>query len=80
MSASVMGRKTDAADLIRDLRGNNQPVQQTTTLTFSAGSFTTTVMKEACDEAGRTPDDPGEVPQYFFEEEEMLVIDLQNND
>jgi len=75
-----MGRQTDAADLIQELRSDDQPIQQTTTLTFSAGSFTTTVMKRACDEAGRNPDDPGEVPQYFFEDEQMLVIDLQNNE
>ena len=80
MSASGMARKTEAADLIRELRADDQPIQKTTTLTFSAGSFTTTVMKEACDQAGRSQDDPGEVPQYFFEDEQMLVIDLQNDE
>lgn len=75
-----MGRQTDAADLIRELRSDDQPEHQRTTLTFSAGSFTTTVMSQAVKKSGRDPDDPGKVSQYFYEDEQMVVIDLENDE
>lgn len=75
-----MGRKTDAANLIREIRADDQPEKQTMTLRYSAGSFETTLMKNAAVSAGRDPDDPGKVPQYHFEEENMVVLDLRGNE
>lgn len=75
-----MGRETAARDRISELQGDGYPTRKTSKLTPNSGSFHLTVMRRAVVESGRNVDDPGEVDQYFFEEEGMVVIDLKDDE
>lgn len=45
-------------------------------LTPHHGTMQLTVMPDAWKGAGRTQDEPGDVDQYYFEEQDLLVVDL----
>jgi hypothetical protein len=40
------------------------------------GTFRLTLLPRACREAGHTLRDPGTVEEYYFSDEQMLVVDL----
>lgn len=52
------------------------PDYQSYMLQHNNGSMKTTVMPEAWKGSGRTPEEPGSAKQYYFEEHELLVVDL----
>lgn len=56
---------------------SEMPIFRTYRLTAHEGTMQLTVMPEAWRGAGRKEDDPGEVGQYYFEDHDLLVIDLQ---
>jgi len=66
--------------LVEELQSTNSPQKRRTSLISGAGSFNVTLMKCAVDDAGRSPDQPGNVDQYWFEDEQMVVIDLSNDE
>lgn len=74
-----MSRPEKANDLIRELRPDETPEMVSTKLSRSNESFQTTLMKSAVTKSGRSLDSPGEVDQFFFEDEQMLVIDLRQD-
>lgn len=44
------------------------------------GTFRIVLHPEACRDAGHTLDNPGTVEQYYFSDENMLVLDLNPED
>lgn len=72
-----MARASSLREEIAALRPNGEPEEQTTTVTYSSGSFTTTVMKPAAEGSGMVPSNTGKVRQYYFKEDQMVVLDLQ---
>ena len=75
-----MGRETAARDRISELQSDGFPTKKTSKLTPNSGSFTLRIMKRAVIESERNEDDPGEVDQYFFEDDGIVVIDLKNDE
>lgn len=75
-----MAREAVARDQIEDLRPDGQPIRTTSKLTRNNGSFHMRLMKRAVDESGREPENPGEIDQYYYEDEELVVIDLSPNE
>jgi len=49
-------------------------------LNHSNGSFRTTLIKEACESAGHSLEDPGDAVQWWFQDRDLLVIDLSESD
>jgi len=43
-------------------------------------SFRTTLIKDACLSAERALDEPGDVTQWWFQDRDLLVIDLSESD
>lgn len=77
--------QADTGELVKQIRRSNMslddlisggPNPQTSSLVRQHESFTTTLLKQACQEAGHSLDDPGSVDQYWFRDQQMLVIDL----
>jgi hypothetical protein len=77
MATLSMGRQP--AD-IGSLHPDDLPEKRRTKLSPSNQSFQITLMKRAVDAAGRELDDPGTVEQIWFEDEQLVVIDLSNDE
>lgn len=69
--------KDDIQDEVRRLRDGGQPESTQRSLNANAGSIRTTVNKEAVRSAGHDPDDPGAAEEHWFEDWDILVIDLR---
>jgi len=75
-----MGRTETASQLIQELRPDGAPVRRQSNLIRNNQSFQMTLMKRAVVESERSLEDPGQVDQYYFEDEDMVVIDLQTDE
>jgi len=71
--------RDDIQDEVRRLRDGGQPESTRRSLNANAGSVRTTLNKEAVRSAGRDPDDPGAADEYWFEEWDVVVIDLRGD-
>lgn len=62
-------------DIIRSVI-DEIPLQKSYVLSQRSGSLQMTVMPRAWKDAGRSLEDPGSAKQYYFEDQEILVVDL----
>lgn len=69
-------RMSDVFDGL-DLQG--APKGYSPSLVRQRRSLTMTVPKRAWEDANRSLDDPGTVDAYWFEDSEMLLVDLSND-
>jgi len=77
MASLSMGRQP--ADISR-LHPEDLPEKRRTKLSASNQSYQLTLMKRAVVDAGRDIDDPGTVEQIWYEDEQLVVIDLSNDE
>jgi hypothetical protein len=72
--------KDDIRDEVRRLRDGGLPESTTRALTPNSGSVQTTLDKEAVRSAGHDPTDPDTVEQHWFEDWDVVVIDLRGGE
>jgi len=71
------GRCNIAKQLIDEIRADGYPRQEEYSLLPMNGTVRTAIIVDAVRDAGRDPDNPGRARQYWFESENMVVIDLE---
>lgn len=74
-ASDVVGLPAVDPDEIRDVI-DRLPDYRSYPLKPKNGTMQLCVMPEAWKGAGRTEDDPGSVREYYFEEQDLLVVDL----
>jgi len=72
-------RSRTAKQLADQVRADGQPRKEEYALYDNNGGVRTPVLKDAVRAAGRDPRSPGRAEQYWFEDQDMLVIDLQHD-
>jgi len=72
-----MASTPDRVDAAIQAMGRNDGIRKRTSLRLnSGGSIRTSIYKDACRAAGIDFDDPGEVDQWWFPEQNVIVLDL----
>lgn len=61
---------------LEQLRMQSIPQKRAYSLQPKDDGIVMTLMKEGCRDAGIDFDDPGTADQYYFEDRQMLVVDL----
>jgi len=61
-------------------RSTGMPVRREMTLSKNRYSLYVTIMKEAWEDAGIDPDEPGAVDQYYYPDEGVVVLDMAGHD
>lgn len=70
-----MSQAPDIEQCLNDLRGD-QPRRSTRSLTNYSGILAVSIMREAIEDSQHTYDDPGDVEQWYYPDEGLVVIDL----
>jgi len=71
------GRCHIAKQLIGEIRAEDTLWQEEYSLLPMNGTVRSAIIRDAVREAGHDPDNPGRARQYWFESENMVVIDLE---
>jgi len=71
------GRCDTAKQLIDQIRADGYPRQEEFSLLPMSGTVRSAIIRDAVRAAGHDPDNPGRARQYWFESENMVVIDLE---
>jgi hypothetical protein len=79
MSSNPTTTEASPRELIRGLRPETLPDKTRSNLIpHTNGCVRLTIMRDALDDSGITPENADEVTQLWFEEESLLVVDLSN--
>jgi hypothetical protein len=78
MSTDGVNEAGRAAELVQKIREEGIPKHRSYSLRAQDSGIMSTLMRDACEDAGINLDDPGKADQYYFVDAEMLVIDLGN--